>query len=416
MYLMKRPNNFCLTASVFIILTSAFLIVFGCKENKFSGGTQGGSSENVVGEPQDPLALNINCKESPTNADIQNTLNTEEGMQYFINAELCPKGIGSLSVLLVIDYSQSMQFPENLVDVYGPGKDPIVDNTCGRLKATAAIFQNIKDHSISTDQIDISVIKFSDDLMDDEMLKNIPLDEFESHLTKDFFCGGDGLTNYGAALNGAHDLLKDNNNRKLVYFVTDGKPYIPKLDEDGNKIWTTIKDANGNDVPTTVKDVEKAKKDASDAMLKIRNDIQELTFYAIYLKDPKKDEAEALTYLKDLAEDEKYNNVRIVSAAKELPTEITKFPIPGLEIDPSTVKAFLTSKKGGTEDLLIEKTEKSIDGTKTTFTTTSFIQVNKEDNSDHALFKLEAKTLSGIPQSISAQIIFGEIAPDSSEQ
>jgi hypothetical protein len=220
----------------------------------FDEAQAGGPSGGVNGEEAYPLDLSCEqtldktIKVSPaSSADYKVKADTRVLMN--AKGRFCPNQTDNLTVLFVIDFSGSMgpNTPNQGNSTYQPasGNDPRVGKTCGRLQAVEAIMAKFKD----TDKVKVGTVTFASNIIESHSVAPMELAAFKSgRLTNemvkaDNFCSYiapeqayatqemaikmptvGAATNYEAALIRSYDYLKDTKGRKVIYFITDGRP------------------------------------------------------------------------------------------------------------------------------------------------------------------------------------------------
>jgi len=123
-------------------------------------------------------------------------------------------------ILFLVDVSGSMQFgqPNTL-----PGSDPLINGSCGRLRAVQTAIQATKAQGISR----FAVVTFNRVVVRSSGGYFSSLEEmFPNSVLTDIFCAGIDGTNYTNALREAITVLNQSpaSHLKELYFLTDGEP------------------------------------------------------------------------------------------------------------------------------------------------------------------------------------------------
>lgn len=316
------------------VLIVVSLAGFACNDSNLRSSGKSSSSNEDAANPAFPLRAPCGPNGEPST--VSNKILRSPASKYTFIGELCPKGVGQMSLVFIVDFSQSMEFPAHLVDKLGKGNDPRVNDSCARLDAAKALVSSITSRMTSDDQVDISVIPFSDEVIEDSKLTNVDFNDFSSNLDTKHFCGTDGLTNYAAGIEEASKVLASSaSQHKVIYFITDGMPYVLKLDANGKPIPRTD-GLDGNQV-----DGPKAQQEGRDAMSALRSAHPNLVFYSLFLGNKVEDPQKAVDYLSEVSGKE---NVKVATEASKLAEEIVKFSLPGLAIDPNSITVSLDDK------------------------------------------------------------------------
>jgi hypothetical protein len=226
------------------------------------------SGSNLLGAPGVPVPVAIgkdgtplpglpggpsfpNLPDLPTVPPVTVTANAKVEMT--LKGKFCPEVKNRLTILFVIDYSGSMgrHFdPTRRADL--PGNDPLVNGSCGRLRAAQALLNKIKSEKAAKDEVVVGMVPFAGGILTDRIVNIKSLDEFAATASVESLCafvvqdprqvgqagypggvtsaGVDSSTNYQAAFTAAQSLLQGVAGKKQLYFVSDGEPTSPGTD------------------------------------------------------------------------------------------------------------------------------------------------------------------------------------------
>ncbi len=219
----------------------------------FDAAEAGGPSAGLGAE--ETIALDLSCEQSSDKAVSVSPLagsdykiGENDRVLMNVKGRFCPTLSDNLTVLFIIDFSGSMgpNTPDDTNKLYQPatGNDPRVAKSCGRLQAVEAVMAKFKD----TDKVKVGTVTFASNIVDTHTLAPMELAAFKTNRLSeaakaDAFCSYippsstfatqemavknptvGGATNYEAAFNRAYDYLKDIKGRKVIYFITDGRP------------------------------------------------------------------------------------------------------------------------------------------------------------------------------------------------
>lgn len=306
-----------------IMVCLSAVLAQGCNETSFKSGNKKEPGEQTPISKPTQKSIKIPCKdgESKMSTTVSGSVKTSVS----IEGEFC--GIpgktaeGNLTAFFILDYSGSML-----------RNDPIVDGSCGRLKAAQAIVAKLES-SINKDvKLSAGLLQFDDKALPPVLPE--ALNSFKSHLIESKFCENTGgATNYEAAFTAAKDVLKNVEGNKVIYFISDGLP-------------TKAGTGGITSIFTDSTDVHAAGTKAAESL---RSEVKDLTLNAIYLGniddglqdlDP---DVKPETYLEQITGDKK--NVKLAANADALAAEIVKFDTPDVsELDQETIKGEVIAK------------------------------------------------------------------------
>jgi len=375
-----------------LLLASGCGLLTACNDPAFRGNNDknkppitlnpAGSEDSI---PHGSKVLSITCDPSApavTTAPVSVDAPGRENL--VIEGEVCPRGYGELTVLFVVDFSESMLRLKGRSGEWIDGNDLMKNGSCGRLKAAQAIYDAIKGRRLEEDNVKIGILPFSSKVVEQKIIIPKDFSRFSQHLDAASFCGAEGLTNYKSALDGAAEILRNIKGNKAVYFITDGLP-------------TAILNADG----TPEKSVDDAALLGKRAADRIRESIEQLALSAVFLGsaeevanfDPK-------AYLESITGDA--NRVRFVDRSEDLASEVTKLGIPSIDVQSDSAVATLEIPGAAPIKLKITSIKKTPgkDGTYT-FTTEPFTIAGAATTAN---FSFSIKAANGQEQKVSAQV------------
>ena len=170
----------------------------------------------------------------------------EQKLAVQVEGEFCATARGQVNVLLVVDFSGSMDYD---IDGGGRGNDPFKNDTCGRYKATRSLLDRMMQDAGEKDKITVGMVPFAGEIPEKFIMEPAPVEQFAAGLRPDNICrfvqtegsslgnGHDGIiagkgsldgsTNYQAAFREASRQLDKLDGTKIIYFITDGSPTSP---------------------------------------------------------------------------------------------------------------------------------------------------------------------------------------------
>ncbi len=231
------------------------------------------------------------------------------GTKVKVSGELCPSQtlVGDVTVMFVIDHSGSMEGAAG----EGPN-DPTSGGSCGRLRAAEAIVK--KYQTMTNANVRVGVVGFSGIARVDVPTQDLA--QFSSSLDDSVFCGADRFlasTNYEAAFGTATSALRNEQGKKVVYFISDGSPTV------GGR------------------DPRQAGLDAAKGL----RQIGDLTLYALFVGYHGGNANNPQGYLESLTGDP--GNVRVTSNADDLVKAADTLAQPNLTIDPKKMTVVLST-------------------------------------------------------------------------
>ena len=167
-----------------------------------------------------------------------------------VRGEFCPQSTEKLSVLLAVDYSASMgKHIFDKTNTVSDGSDPLVNGSCGRLRAVQAIVKKLKDSAKGSDAISVAILPFASKALTSAGTKSafIALSSIDSYVNQENFCryisqgaeyntpgalsqgetGSAPGTNYADVFAKSQSILSRVSGQKLMYFISDGEPTEP---------------------------------------------------------------------------------------------------------------------------------------------------------------------------------------------
>jgi len=238
-----------------------------------------------------------------------------------VKGKFCPTSRNFLTVAFVVDFSGSMGgYIDPVTGALKEPNDPLINGSCGRLRAAQAVINQINTTKKATDTVKIALIPFSSKTF--YVINPTDLSQFMQYVTPERFCrfvaqtsqfeGRSGAitqaqaaslgipspasgTNYQAGLQHAESMLRSANGRKIVYFISDGVPTIPSPDTNAASLGIA-------------------------AGKSLRERVNNMTLNGLLLGS---EGAAAQSTLEQVAGDA--SRVRIADNASELASEITKF-------------------------------------------------------------------------------------------
>ncbi|SME95025.1 hypothetical protein SAMN06296036_102169 [Pseudobacteriovorax antillogorgiicola] len=311
-----------------------------------------GDSDVIVEVGPNPIpsgayknSIQFNCGDDSVHKErIDLSEPSVSSVELDIEGFFCPKQVDNLHVLLLMDFSGSMGLHRTSRDgPLAPGNDPQAAENCGRLESTIALLETISAQKSIEDKVKIAMVPFAGQVVEDFVIEFVDMEEFYQNLSANNICryivqdhsfgldptnpGAlsrerpqgkiDASTNYRAAFEGAEEILKAVEGRKVVYMISDGYP------------------TSGGRDPIEI---------SIDAGERLRDKVSNMTLNAILLGAGTQKAQELLEYVAGSKE-----RVRAVASASQLADEIVVFPPP--EIDPETALASYASGRGDWQDL-----------------------------------------------------------------
>lgn len=162
----------------------------------------------------------VPCNPESAASSGQGSITGKAGAIVRVAGEFCPqRKLERLNVLFIVDFSGSMAGP-----VEGPN-DPLVGNTCGRLRAAEALAAKFSQYRDTV--LQLGMVGFSNDA--GVRMPFTDLASFKASLSPNNWCGADSSlarTNYRAAFESATLALNGLQGDKVVYFISDGSPTV----------------------------------------------------------------------------------------------------------------------------------------------------------------------------------------------
>jgi Mg-chelatase subunit ChlD len=344
------------------------LATAGCDSSKFSGtnnnlrskltpkntgdgNSNGQNTDNVLSKNgQNPYQadLKILCPANPDKDNIQKSLTLKSGTETKIAGEIClQQNISGRAIdfVFVVDKSGSMATN---------------DNACKRREAVAAVIQKIAATKSPNDDLRFGFVKFSSS---SSIVQNLTdLTKISEVAKGDSICRIEGSTNYENAFRDTKNVLEKSGTRqKIVYFLSDGLP--------------TEDNSSGTPSESGLK--------AADELFKLGN----VQIFSIFLND---NSSSSRSYLEKISRDK--DNVRTVSKADDLVSEILKFEVPkGATLNAADVQLSVAIDGGNKETIGIASlTQSQTDPKIWYFLSSPFVPKKEAGNEMNAVISVSA--------------------------